>query len=64
MGGLVHFPRNGARRRETEWNDLVETSPNVLRPTRTTSDLSLVTWIDVRWNDGDDDGDGNGGNAA
>ena len=58
MGGLVHFPRNGARQSDAEWHDPADNAP------RSTRDASLVTWTEVmRLRDGDDDGDG-GGRAA
>jgi hypothetical protein len=61
MGGLVHFPRTGARQSDAEWHDPAD---NPLRSTRKTSDATLVSWIDVTpLRDGDDEGDG-GGTAA
>jgi hypothetical protein len=60
LGGVIDFPRN-IRQNEAERHDSAE---SVLRPTRTMSDASLITWLDVkRLRDGDDDGDG-GGAAA
>ena len=59
MGGIVRFPRS-TRRRDSAWQDPAE---DVLRVTRTTTELSLVTWLDAGSHDGDDDGDG-GGRAA
>ncbi|HKY51857.1 MAG TPA: hypothetical protein VJP45_11435 [Candidatus Limnocylindria bacterium] len=57
MGGLVRFPRAGARRGE-DWQDR-ESSPQVKRPVAT-----LVTWSELKTlHDGDDNGDG-GGRAA
>ena len=42
-----------------------EPSDNSLRTTRTTSEGSLVTWLDAkRLREGEDDGDGGGGSAA
>lgn len=61
MGGLIKFPRNGARRGDAEWNDR-ESAPMTARADR---DASLIRWLDVtRQRDGDDDGDGGGGAAA
>jgi len=62
LGSLVRFPRNSARGSDAQWS---EVSDNSLRATRTTSEASLVTWLDVkRLRDGEDDGDGGGGKAA
>jgi len=61
LGSLVRFPRNSARS-DAQWR---EASDNSLRATRTTSEASLVTWLDVkRLRDGEEDGDGGGGSAA
>jgi hypothetical protein len=61
MGGLVHFPRTGARQSDAEWYDPADSA---VRSTRKTPDTSLVTWLDAkRLRDTDDDGDG-GGAAA
>ena len=61
MGGLIKFPRNGARRGDAQWNDR-ESAPLATRADR---DASLIRWIDVaRQREGDDDGDGGGGTAA
>ena len=56
MGGLIHFPRTAGRRSEPEPH---ERADDAVRPTRKTSDLARITWIDVRVSsDGDDDGGG------
>jgi len=58
----VLFPRNAARRSDAQRR---EPSDNSLRTTRTTSEGSLVTWLDTKgWRDGEDDSDGGGGSAA
>jgi hypothetical protein len=58
---LIHFPRTAALRRESDWQ---HSADDTLRSTRSTSAVSLRTWIDAkRSRDGDDDGDG-GGRAA
>jgi hypothetical protein len=62
LGGLVHFPRNAARRSEAEQHDGAD---DAVRSTRKTADVARITWIDVGVSsDGDDDGDGGGGRAA
>jgi hypothetical protein len=64
LGGLIHFPRTAALRGESDWQNSAD---DLLRPTRNTSEVSLLTWIDAkRSRDGDDDGDGGdgGGRAA
>jgi hypothetical protein len=62
VGGLVHFPRSGARRTDPEWHDPAD---NAVRSTRKTSEPSLITWLDANTSrDTDDDGDGSGGSAA
>jgi hypothetical protein len=59
----VLFPRSAARRSDAQQRR--EVSDNSLRPTRATSEASLVTWLDVkRLRDAEDDGDGGGGSAA
>jgi hypothetical protein len=59
MGGVVHFPRS-TRGGDSAWQ---EPADDVQRVTRSTTELSLITWRDARSHDGDDDGDG-GGRAA
>ena len=60
MGGIVHFPRSGARR-DSEPHDAAD---DAMRSTRATPETARITWIDVRVaSDGGDDGDG-GGRAA
>jgi len=61
MGGLVRFPRGGARQNDAQWHDPAD---NAVRSTRKASEASLVTWIDAPpLRDSDDDNDG-GGAAA
>jgi hypothetical protein len=59
MGRIVLFPRS-TRRRESPRQDPAD---DVLRVAQSTTELSLVTWLDASSHDGDDDGDG-GGRAA
>lgn len=60
MGGLIKFPRNGARR-DAGWNER-ESAPMA---TRTDRKVSLITWVDPKtMRDSDDDNDGGGGQAA
>jgi hypothetical protein len=60
VGGLIKFPRNGARRSEVEWRDPAENAP---RSTRKTSDASVITWLDAK-SSRDIEGDGDGGGSA
>lgn len=62
MGGLIKFPRNGARRGDAEWNER-ENAPMATR--HTDREASLITWVDLKtMHDSDDNGDGGGGQAA
>ena len=60
MGSLINFPRTGARPSDGKRHDPTE---NALGSTHSSSESSLVTWIDAkRQRDTEDDGDG--GSAA
>ena len=60
MGSLINFPRTGVRQGDVKRHDPAD---NALRSTHSSSESSLVTWIDAkRQRDTEDDGDG--GSAA
>jgi len=60
LGSVINFPRTGARQSDGKRHDPAD---NASHSSRSSSEPSLVTWIDAkRQRDSEDDGDG--GSAA